>query len=335
MNETTETMQNKQTGNHLLVVSEGPHIRSNDSVPRMMLITLAALVPTLVVSIILSGMRVAFTIALSIVAAAGTELVFKCAGKKRFVMIDGSAALTGLLLAFSLPPQAPFWMAPIGSIFAIIMVKIVFGGTGYNFLNPALAGRAFLVISFPMAFGVMPLPGISVTGADVLTRFIGCAGGWIGGGSAGALLIGAIALGCMRIIDFMVPLAYISTAFVLYWVSGGTENLFTATTLLSAALQVCSGGLVLAALFMATDPVTSPTTAAARLLFGAGCGVATFLFSKAGNANDGAMWALLLMNLSVPYLDRYCRRTPFGMRPMVKKRSPDVAGRANSTAAEG
>jgi Na+-translocating ferredoxin:NAD+ oxidoreductase subunit D len=270
-----------------------------------MLMTLAALVPVIGVSVALNGVHVLLIIALSMAAAAAAEWGIRSIEEKRPVMIDGSAGLTGLLLACSLPPQVPLWMAPLGSLFAIAIVKMSFGGRGRNFLNPALAGRAFCVLSFPVVFASAATP---VSGETFLNLIAGYQGGWIGGSSAGALLLGAIVLWCLRIIDFTLPLAFIGSSLVLFWLGGEGHGL------LSVLLQIGTGGLLLGAFFMATDPVTSPKAASARLLFGTGCGALTFLFRKFGSADNSVMYAVLLMNLMVPYLDRYCGRRPMGVR---------------------
>ena len=268
--------------------------------PRTMFITLAALVPAAVVSIIQNGVHALSIIAVCVAAAAATEWMFLSREKKRPVMIDGSAGVTGLLFAFSLPPHAPLWTALLGSVFAIAIVKMTFGGLGRNFLNPALAGRAFCALSFPAVFAAAAAPPLSVSGAPLLHLLTGFQDGWIGGSSAGALLAGAIVLWCLRTIDFTVPLAFIGSAGALFWFFGGS--------FISALLTVGTGGLLLGAFFMATDPVTSPKSVPARLLFGTGCGALAFLFRKFGSANDSVMYAILLMNLAVPYLDRYCGR---------------------------
>ena len=292
--------KNRQSGESpLLFVSASPHLRGNGSVPRIMLITIAALVPALLISVIRNGLHVFFIAVLSVTAAAATEWVLAVAKKKRFVMIDGSAGVTGLLCAFTLPPQLPLWMAPFGSVFAIVIVKTAFGGLGRNFLNPALAGRAFCALVFPALFSAA-----AVSAGDTFQNFIA---GYQDLWTACALLTGAVVLWFLRIIDFTLPVTFVSTAFALFWFSGGNND----EAVFSALFQICSGSLVLIAFFMATDPVTSPTAPGGRFLFGAGCGVLAFLFRK---SNDGVIYAVLLMNCIVPYLDRYCGRRPFGMR---------------------
>jgi electron transport complex protein RnfD len=286
----------------LLAVSAAPHIRGRNSVQVIMLVTLAALMPALVVSAVHNGPRVLLAAAVSMAAAALAEWVFRIIAERRTGMIDGSAGVTGLLLACTLPPQIPLWVPPFGAVFAVAIVKMAFGGLGRNFLNPALAGRAFCVIVFPAVFGALPSPPAAVPGDALLSFFIGFQGGWIGGSSAGALLAGAAVLWGLRIIDMTLPVSFIATSFLLFWLAGAGHGP------LPALVQAGTGPLLLCALFMATDPVTSPKASGARLLFGTGCGALTFLFRNAGSAGDGVMYAVLLMNCVVPYADRYCGR---------------------------
>ena len=283
-------------------VSALPHLRGRWSVQAVMLMTLAALFPALGVSVAHNGAYVLLVAAVSMASAAAAEWVFLIVAEKRLVTIDGSAVLAGLLLACTLPPRVPLWVPPVGSVFAIAIVKMAFGGLGRNFLNPALAGRAFCVLVFPAVFSAVSPPLVPVPGESLLPLVIGYQGGWIGGSSAGALLFGAAFLWGMRIIDVSLPVSCIGSSFLLFWLAGVGHGP------LEALVQTCSGGLFLGALFMATDPVTSPKTSIARLLFGTGCGVLAFLFRNIGRAGDSIMYAVLLMNCIVPYCDRYCGR---------------------------
>jgi electron transport complex protein RnfD len=266
---------------------------------------------------VLNGLRAPLIVALSMAAAAATEAALDFLEKKRIAMIDHSALVTGMLGAFLLPPQIPLWVAPVVSIFAIAIVKKPFGGVGRNFLNPALAGCALCVLMFPALFRTAAAAGLAdapVNMATVVNLLSGYQGALIGGASAGALLAGAIVLWCLRIGDAVVPTAFFGSAFVMFWCSAKNGTMFAAPALLLALQFVVSGGLPLVALFMAADPVTSPVTKRARFLFGIGCGVLTVILCKAGaqSANYGVVFAVLLMNLTVPWLDRYCRRRPFG-----------------------
>jgi Na+-translocating ferredoxin:NAD+ oxidoreductase subunit D len=305
----------------LLVVAAPPHLRAKDSVSRRMLWVLLALTPAAGIAIVLYGVHALLSIAASVGAAVAAEYLIAVVAQKKVPLFDGSAVITGLLLAFSLPPQAPLWGGAIGSIFAIAVVKMAFGGLGCNFLNPALAGRAFLLVAFPSAFSgaaavatqTAPFATLDIKEA-LLNLFIGYQGGWMGGSSAGALIIGAAVLWYLRRIDFVIPLAFIVSAFCLFWATNGSGSLLTPSALQASLTAILSGGLILVALFMATDPVTSPIALRARLFYGAGCGLLTFAFQKFGSANDGVMQAVLLMNCAAPALDRFLMSKPFGVR---------------------
>lgn len=300
----------------LLCISASPHIRGRESVPQIMLWVLVALIPATAIGVVMSGLHSLYSMGLSIFAATATEWVILFFVYKKRQIPDGCAPLTGLLLALSLPPLLPLWVAPIGSFFAIAVVKMTFGGLGRNFLNPAMAGRAFLVAAFPVLFntGALPCPnpagGASEIYSTLLNFLTGYQCGWMGGTSAGALIIGAALLRALRIIDFTLPLSFIGTFFLLFWCTGENASLFSMASLLTPLFQLLSGGILFGALFLATDPVTSPSTGRARLLFGIGCGAFTFLFQKFGAQNDGIMQAILIMNCTVPYLDRYLMHQP-------------------------
>jgi Na+-translocating ferredoxin:NAD+ oxidoreductase subunit D len=285
-----------------LSVSAGPHLRGEWTVPRIMLVTCVSLVPAVVVSAVMNGFRVLLVTAVSMAAAAAAEWMVRSFAEKRPVVLDGSACLTGLLLSCSFPPQVPLWMPPLGAVFAIVVVKMAFGGLGRNFLNPAFAGRAFCVLAFPAVWNAMPSPLVPLPGGSLWPLLTGFQGGWIGGSSAGALFLGAAVLRVLRIIDITVPAAFIGSSFVLFWLA---QNPY------EALLQVCAGGILPGALLMATDPVTSPKTRTARLLFGIACGTMSFVLCKSDSAGSGVMYAVLLMNCLVPYSDRFLGRRLF------------------------
>jgi Na+-translocating ferredoxin:NAD+ oxidoreductase subunit D len=296
--------ENTKTGTSgaapLFSVSAMPHIRGRWSMQAAMLITIAALVPALGVSVAHNGMYVLLVAAVSAASAAAAEWMFLLVAEKRPVMIDGSACLTGLLLACTLPPQVPLWVPLIGPAFAIAIVKMAFGGLGRNFMNPTLAGRAFCALVFPAVFSAVLSPPAQVPGGTLFPLVIGYQGGLLGGTSAGALLLGAAVLWGLRIIDVTLPVSFIGSSFILFWLGGEGHGP------LSALVEVSTGGVFLCALFMATDPVTSPKSPIARLLFGTGCGVLVFLFRNSGGTGDSIMYAVLFMNCIVPYCDRYC-----------------------------
>jgi Na+-translocating ferredoxin:NAD+ oxidoreductase subunit D len=309
----------------LLVVSASPHIHSGESVPRIMLFVVVALLPAAGIAVMLSGLHALYSIGLSIVTAGAAEWLILFFVHKTKSIPDGSAIVTGFLVALSLPPSMPLWAAPLGSLFAIALVKMAFGGLGGNFLNPALAGRAFLVTAFPVLFGTaaaqaggnMSLPaGGSEINSALLNFLTGYECGWMGGASAGALLIGAILLWSLKIIDFTLPISFIGSFFLVFWCTGRSAPLLSSAALLAPLFQVLSGGILFGAFFLATDPVTSPLNKRARFLFGTGCGILTFIFQKFGSFSDGMMQAVLIMNFTVPYMDRY-------LAHRIRKLSPE------------
>ncbi len=322
-----------------------------------------ALIPALAASVFFFGAKALLLTAVCIVFCLATEwAITKFLLKRENTLADFSALVTGLLLAFNLPPDLPPWMAALGSIFAVGVAKWAFGGLGHNFINPALAGRAFLLASYPAAMttwgaprngttsglstqaisdlsghvdgitGATPLPVLSSV-LDALRNdrlrqemsfqvldlqsalpdlFIGRVGGCIGETSALALLLGAVFLWYKRIIGFRLPVIYIGTVFFLSWLFNGSGTLFSTEALIIPVYQVLAGGLMLGALYMATDMVTSPVTTRGRVIFAFGCGILTFLIRKFGGYPEGVSYSILLMNLTVPLIDRYARPKLYG-----------------------
>lgn len=284
-----------------------------------------ALVPATACGVYFFGINALVTILVSVAAAIGTEAVIQLAMKKKVTVSDGSAVVTGLLLALCLPPLAPgdFYMPLLGSIFAIAIVKQCFGGLGYNFINPALAARAFLLVSwsqsmvttgwvFPDAVSTAtPLNALKQTGipgASYLDMFIGNIGGSIGETSALALLIGAVYLLARNVINWRIPAVYIGTVALFTWVAG-PKGLFTG----DALYHILGGGLILGAFYMATDYTTSPMTNKGRIIFAAGCGILTGVIRLWGGYPEGVCYAILIMNLAVPLIDRKFRPRVFGV----------------------
>ncbi|HUI90906.1 MAG TPA: RnfABCDGE type electron transport complex subunit D [Chitinivibrionales bacterium] len=329
----------------LLYVSAPPHIRQGESVPSIMLAVIIALAPALAASAVFYGVYALLLVALCVVASVGSEALLCAFFRRPLTTGDLSAVLTGLLLGLSLPPRLPLWIAACGAVFAIAVVKMAFGGLGHNFVNPALAARAFLMVSFPAAMSSWTVPahgtlcglqrgldGISAatplayfksamasgvfTSLDlqdaIPSLFWGNVGGSLGATSAAAVGAGAIFLFYRGIIRFRTPLFFLGTLFVLFWIFSGVGDLFSADSLIAALYQVLCGGTMLGAFFFAADPVTSPMSGLGRILFGIGCGGLTFVIRKFGGYPDGVCWAVLLMNLAVPILDRYTRRRYFG-----------------------
>lgn len=312
-----------------------------------------SLVPAMVGAIYYFGTQAGWLILSAMAAAVVTEAVLYALMKQPIPVKNGSTIVTGILLAFSLPAGSPWWLAAIGSAFAIGIGKVPFGGLGYNPLNPALLGRAFLMAAWPTrmtTFTTAPQFG-TLSGIDAITHatplsvykaskeiilhqtdpsvqdkvqkateavsqlsesyrnlFLGNVGGCIGETSALLLLGGAVYLMYKRYIGLKIPVSYLSTVAILSLIFGGAEGLFTGDPI----FHVLSGGLILGAFYMATDMVTSPVTYSGRIIFGVGCGVITVLIRQIGGYPEGVSYAILLMNLTVPLLDRMTQPKSFG-----------------------
>lgn len=308
-----------------LVVASSPHIRAVDTVDKLMWQVIIALLPAAIVSVYFFGLRSLLLILTGVVSAVLTEALIEKAQGKEVTIADGSAALTGLLLAFNVPANAPWWMVAVGSAFAIAVVKQTFGGLGANFINPALTARAFLLAAWPQHMtGNFPVPLDSVTAAtplailkgtaagnlpSYLDLFIGNVGGVLGETSALALLVGAAYLLWQKVIDWRTPVGFIGTVALLTWAFGGKDGLFSGDPL----YHVLAGGLILGAFFMATDYVTSPITPKGKLYFGIGCGFITVLIRLWGGYPEGVSYSILLMNLVVPFLDRWTLPRVYGV----------------------
>ncbi len=308
------------------IVSESPHVRSGQSTKGIMLDVIIALMPALIAGVLIFGYRAAVLSLVCVVASVASEALWCKALKKPSTIGDCSAALTGLLLALNLPVTMPFWMAAVGAVFAIIIVKQFFGGIGHNFMNPALAARAFLLTSWaqPMTTWVKPFSKVTLfNNLDAVTMatplgvlkegvgelpcymdlFLGKIGGCVGEVSTIALLIGAIYLIARRVIDLKIPLSYILTVVVVTFIAGGDP-----------LTHVLSGGLILGAFFMATDYVTTPYTKTGQIVFGIGCGVLTSIIRLWGGYPEGVSYSILLMNVAAPLIDRFTAPKPFGYK---------------------
>ncbi|WP_028236140.1 RnfABCDGE type electron transport complex subunit D [Pseudobutyrivibrio sp. MD2005] len=303
---------------NLLNVSSSPHVRGKDDTSRIMLYVILALMPTTIFGIFNFGLRALLLVAVCIIACVLSEFLFEKAVGKKSTIGDFSAVVTGLLLALNLPHTLPVWQAVLGSIFAIVVVKMLFGGLGQNFMNPALGGRVFLIISFAATMtnfefdgvaGATPLAllknGETVNTLDML---IGRCGGTIGETSALCILLGAIILILLGVIDLLIPGVYIVSfsAFILLFGGHGFD-----TTYLVAHL--CGGGLMLGAFFMATDYVTSPITPAGKVVFGICLGVLTGVFRIFGNSAEGVSYAIIFSNLLVPLIEKVTVPRAFGV----------------------
>lgn len=306
-------------------VSSSPHIRSSATTQKIMIDVAIALVPAGAFGIYRFGIKALILMIVCIAGCILTEYLYEIILKKPVTISDCSALVTGMLLAYNLPAAFPVWMALIGSIFAILVVKMVFGGLGQNFMNPALGGRCFLVASFgsfmnnfsayaPDAVSsATPLSGLKNGEAvNVLDMFIGNINGTIGEISALAILIGAAYLLIKRVISIRIPLSYIAsfTLFVILFGGKGLDAEYICA-------QLCGGGLMLGAFFMATDYVTSPITVKGQWLFGIFIGIMTGIFRVFGSSAEGVSYAIILGNLLVPLIERVTLPKAFG-REAVK-----------------
>ena len=298
-------------------VSSNPHIRAKDTTARLMQYVVIALLPTTVFGVFHFGLHALLLILVTVATTVCTEYIYDRCMKKKISIGDFSSVVTGLLLALNLPPEAPLWIGIIGGVFAIIVVKMLFGGLGQNFMNPALGARCFLLIAFAADMtnfvideytGATPLAamraGESVNTFDML---IGKTAGTIGETSVIAIVIGAIFLILMGVIDLRIPGTYIITfvLFILLFSGHGFDwNYITA--------QLCGGGVMLGAVFMATDYVTSPITPKGKLLFGVCLGILTGLFRMFGANAEGVSFAIILSNLFVPMIEKITIPKAFG-----------------------
>lgn len=299
-----------------LHVSASPHIRSARTTQSVMLDVIIALLPAAIAGVVLFGLSALAVIVCCVAAAVLSELVFNWILKKEQTVSDLSAIVTGLLLALNLPANIPLWQAAVGSIFAIIVVKCLFGGLGHNLVNPAITARVFMLVAFgSMAQAAFPLD--AVAGAtplvelaagnspSLLDLFLGKTGGAIGETCTLALLIGGIYLLVRRVISWHLPVAFIGTVFLFTLALVG----FDFTTALAWTL---SGGLFIGAIFMATDYVTSPATPLGMFVFGVLAGVLTVVIRFFGNYPEGVSFAILFMNILTPFIDKWTARRPFG-----------------------
>ena len=305
-------------------VSSSPHVRSKDTTERIMLYVIIALLPTTLFGIYNFGYRALILILVTIASCVASEWIFNKIVHKKQTINDLSAVVTGLLLALNLPATLPWWEAVLGGVFAIVVVKCMFGGLGQNFMNPALGARCFLLIAF--AANMTNFTIYSYTGAtplaamrngdpvNTMDMLIGRTAGTIGETSAIAILIGAIFLILMGVIDLRIPASYIITFIVFMLLFSGHGADWTYIT-----AQLCGGGLMLGAFFMATDYVTSPITPMGQIIFGICCGIFTGLFRCFGANAEGVSFAIILSNILVPMIEKYTVPRAFGMVKEAKK----------------
>lgn len=318
-----------------LIVSSSPHIVISRTTSKIMRDVLIALTPAAAVGIYMFGLRALYILVAATVTAIITEYAITKILKRPGKAGDLSAAVTGLLIGMNLPPTVPLWIPILGSIFAVIVVKHAFGGLGHNFMNPALAGRAFLVACWPArmlgaAFvpakqigSLMPVASATVDATSyatplvylksgslllpdsLLPMFIGNVGGCIGEVSAAALLLGGIFLLVRKVINWRIPTIYIGVVFVGVFLLGGFD-------ILKSTAHMLAGGLLIGAIFMATDYTTSPITKKGQIIFAFGCGILTVIIRLFGGYPEGVSYSILLMNIASPLIERYTRPRIFG-----------------------
>lgn len=311
-----------------LIVSSSPHLHTNVTITKIMRDVIIALLPAAVMGVFFFGFYAAAVMAVAIAAATVSEWVFEKITKKPNSLGDLSAVVTGLLLALNMPPRIPLYMVAIGSAFAIIIVKQMFGGLGKNFVNPALAARCFMLIAWTGAMTSFTVPlSDAVSSATPLAAMkddvtipliyittlpeclIGFKAGTIGEVSGLALIIGFAYLLIRRVVSIKIPLAYIASFAVLTFLFGNR-----AMSVEYTLYQIFTGGLLLGAFFMATDYTTTPSTPNGMIIFGIGCGVLTFLIRQFGGYPEGVSFSILLMNLTSPLIERFTIPKSFGNR---------------------
>jgi electron transport complex protein RnfD len=316
-----------------LIVSSSPHVYSEDTTARIMRDVVLALLPAAAVAVYFFGGRAALIMAISVLSAVVTEAVVQKLMKKPVTINDWSAAVTGLMLAFNLPPTVPLWLPAVGSAIAIALVKQAFGGLGHNFMNPALAARAILLAAWPvyMTTWADPIRGaMSAAAADVVSSatplailkgmegtgaqlpplwaiILGNTRGCLGETSDVALLLGAAYLLWRRVINWRIPFSFIGTVALLTWILG-PQGLFTG----NAIYHIFSGGLILGAFYMATDYSSSPVTPKGQIIMGIGCGIITSIIRVYGGYPEGVTYSILLMNVAAPLIDRFTMPRIYG-----------------------
>ena len=302
----------------LLKAASSPHLRHADSTTGIMFDVFFALTPAAACGCVIFGLKALFLLLTTVTSAIAAEYLWNLILKKPQTVGDLSAAVTGLLLGMNLSSRTPLWIAAIGSVAAVIVVKQMFGGLGYNFVNPAMAARISLVVSCPSFMTKFSEPVTdAVTSATPLadldsfsikTLFFGMHAGSIGETSAFLLIIGGLYLIVRRVINPIIPVSFIGTVALLAAVSG--EN---------PIKYILSGGLMLGAIFMATDYVTSPTVNWGKLIFGIGCGAITFVIRRFGSLPEGVSYGILIMNIITPLINRIPFSRPFGFKKEVKE----------------
>ena len=310
-------------------VSSNPHVRDKMTTSRIMQLVVIALLPTTLFGIWNFGFRALLVVLVTVASSVFFEWLYEKITKKPVTINDLSAVVTGLLLAMNLPASAPVWVAIVGSAFAIIFAKQLFGGLGQNFINPALAGRAFLLASYPTEMTTWVVPnGLAADAATYATPLaqlkngaldaslkqlvIGQVGGTIGETCAIALIIGGIYLLYKHVISWKIPVIYIATVFILFAVIGRHG-------MRMPLQEIFAGGVMLGGIFMATDYASSPVTPKGQVIFAVGAGLLTYLIRTFGGYPEGVSYSILIMNCCVPLIERFTEPTIFGALPKTKE----------------
>lgn len=325
-----------------LTVSASPHVRSPKTVPGIMLDVIIALVPALIASVVIFGFRSLLVTAVCVVSCIASEYIARRIMKRDNTIGDLSAIVTGMLLAFNLPVSIPLWMCVVGSVFAIVVVKQFFGGIGQNFVNPAIGGRIMMLVSFASAMTdwtaplewfkngsidamstATPLATLNYNGdvynelPSLTEMFLGIRGGCLGETCALALILGGIYLIIRKVIKPVIPLCFIGTVAVIMLFTGGGLKFVT--------YEILSGGLLLGAIFMATDYATSPLTTKGKIIFAVGCGVITSAIRLFANLPEGVSYSIIIMNILVPHIETITRPRPFGAEKEKKEKKEETA----------
>lgn len=304
--------------NKLLNVSSSPHVRSGVTTKNIMYDVAIAMIPATVWGVMQFGLYSLLVVAATVLSCVLSEYVFEVLMKKPVTISDGSALVTGMILGLNMPPSIPIWMPVLGGVFSIIVVKQLYGGLGQNFMNPALAGRCFLLISFagsmnsfidPMTNAVSGATPLAVLkdggGYDLAAMFLGKIPGTIGEISTLALLIGAAYLLAKKVISIRIPGTYILTFAIFAFIFGRQDLGYVLA-------EICGGGLIFGAFFMATDYVTSPITPKGQIIFGICLGILTGLFRLFGGSSEGVSYAIIFCNILVPLIEKVTLPTAFG-----------------------
>ena len=310
---------------HMLIVSSSPHVKSGRTTQKIMLDVIIALIPALVAGCVIFGLRSLAVVAACVSSCVLAEILFNVITKREHTIFDLSAVVTGLLLGLNLPATLPIWQAVVGSVFAIVIVKCLFGGLGKNFANPAIAARVMMLLSFSKTMGdvVYPVADARLFDAataatplaklaegtlpnkSILDMLLGLRAGALGETCIIALVLGGVYLLIRRVITWHTPVAFIAGVYLLSLLVYGGDPVF-------ALYMLLSGGVFIGAIFMATDYVTTPTTAWGKLIFGLGCAVLTVVIRKWAAYPEGVSFSILLMNILTPYIEKATIKKPLG-----------------------